>query len=169
MADWPFIALKPRCRASTDGRSSKMEAKDRVAFTISRRSAGISYGATEAEETATGSRKANCSTLWLLTSRPPHGSLDLRPPPSRNGVILKVVKGLHLFFRYSFDPTLCGNPLVRSRTNRGSNPSRRRSSTQSGQSSLRVSSPSAPSPAQSPSECTGSSRTRRGGRSYNAQ
>ena len=63
-------------------------------------------------------------------------------PCPQSAVILNVVKDLHLFFRHSFDPMLGGNQLVRSRTNRDSNPSKRRSSTQSGQSSLRVSSPS---------------------------
>src|SRR4051794_20264297 len=69
-------------------------------------------------------------------------------------------KDLHLFFRHSSDPMLCGNQQVRSRTDRDSNPSTPGSSIRSAQSSLRVSSPSVPSPAQSLSGCTESSRTK---------
>src|SRR4051794_40778991 len=46
-------------------------------------------------------------------------------PLTHWAVILNEVKDLHLFVRHSFDPTLCGNRLVRSRTNRDSNPSQR--------------------------------------------
>src|SRR3954452_19746939 len=63
-------------------------------------------------------------------------------------------KDLHLFFRHSSDPMPCGNQQVRSRTDRDSNPSTPGSSIRSAQSSLRVSSPSVPSPAQSLSGCT---------------
>src|SRR3954451_7055656 len=46
-------------------------------------------------------------------------------PLTHWAVILNEVKDLNLFVRHSFDPTLCGNRLVRSRTNRDSNPSQR--------------------------------------------
>src|SRR5579862_9651817 len=87
-------------------------------------------------------------TLGSCTHRPQSepNAVSVLYAHQQSAVILNVVKDLHLLFRHSSGPMLCGNQQVHSRTNRDSDPSTRGWSIRSAQVSLRVSSPSVPSP-----------------------